>query len=204
MNQIQRSRKPWPDVPRLLQRRRHFQDLGDHSVASSVTAFLAWKAFLIVARGSSSGAEKDQCATLTSSMLSQHSDLWLPAVEFAKALKPLSRQTDMMLGDWYADPALSPREFENRVRWARRSIVKLNKDLSSGDRGEAVSKALTDHAYAIRSAVLAHGAIHSTGNLFELIVPAFEEFVSQVACAGYAERARIPLAEALEECRVIS
>jgi hypothetical protein len=191
-------------VPRLLQKRRDFRDLADPSVSSSVTAFLAWKAFLIVARGSSTGIEKIQCRHVVRATAATFPELRAPAKRFASALKAIAAGTPTTVADWYSDPALEADDTRKRVQWAKRSIAKLNETLSSDRVGDSVAEELADHVYAIRSAVLAHGAIHSTGNLFQLVVPAFEDFVSMVACAGYAQRAGITLTEALEECRVVS
>ena len=196
------SRRPWPDVPRLLQKRREFQHIGDQSVATSVTAFLAWKAFLIVARGSSSGPEKDQCEALVRRMLFKFPELWPTAENFVRTLKTLSTASSSEIADWYADPSLSKKKIEDRVSWARRSIVNMSGALAVRTHTDSQALELAGHAYAVRSAVLAHGAIHSTGNRFAIVVPAFEDLSSQIASAGYAERADIPLSVAFEECHV--
>lgn len=173
-------------------------------MATSVTAFLAWKAYLIVARGSVNGPEKVQCGRLATLMLGKFDELWPTAAAFAKALKPLTVASAVELTDWYADPSLPAKTIDKRVRWAKRSIASVNAAVERQARGDALAEELADHAYAIRSAVLAHGAIHSTGNRFQVIVPLFEEFTSRIACAGYADRAEISLQDAFEECRVVT
>ena len=52
--------RPFKDVPRLLQMRSEIQGkkIGEHET-SAVTAFLAWRAFLIVARQTEVCKEKD-------------------------------------------------------------------------------------------------------------------------------------------------
>lgn len=196
------ARRIWPDVARLLQKRREFRDIRDPNVASSVTAFLAWKAFLIVVRGSATGDEKDQCREVVTRALVEFPILWENAEHFVKSLRPLQSQSANVVGDWYAEPSWTEAQTKGRVAWATRSIGRLHEAMTRKDHRETFAGEIAEHAYAIRSAVLAHGAVHSTGNLFQLIVPRFEDFVARVACAGYAHRAQLPLKEAYEECNV--
>ena len=196
------TRRIWPDVARLLQKRREFLDIGDPTLASSVTAFLAWKAFLIVARGSTTGDEKSQCRRVVIEALDLYPALWANATSFVRALRPLQSASVNVVGDWYADPSRSQREVLSRVGWAQRSIGKLHAAMERKERDATFASDIADHAYAIRSAALAHGAVHSTGNLFQLIVPSFEDFVARVACARYASRAKLELIAAYEECNL--
>ncbi len=195
------TRLPWPDVPRLLQKRQDFLGL-EAALASSVTAFLAWKAFLIVARGGFQGSEKNQCSELISTALSRHPSLWPCARNFATSLKPLANESPAVVADWYAEESWEPDARERRVSWAKRTLREMAAANEHEKGGSRLLEHLSDHAYAVRSAVLAHGAIHTTANHFERIVPAFEVFVSHVACAGWAERARLSLDAAMMECRL--
>lgn len=194
--------RPWSDVPRLLRKRRQFADLGDRSLASSVTAFLAWKAFLVVARGSAAGEEKQQCISTVAEVLSQHPGLWTAAEAFGKALRALRQASPAVVTDWYCDAAWDQAKSKRHVEWALRSIREINERIAAGQRTSAEAAILADHMYAMRSAVLAHVSVQSTGNLFQHLVPPFEQLTCRVACAGYAQRAGLDLSAAESECDV--
>ena len=189
-------------MPRLLRKRREFGELTDQTVATSITAFMGWKAFLIVARGSHSGAEKAQCEATTVTVLNGFPELWQLTETFANRLRALRQESLPTAADWYCDPSWDQDQTEGRVRWAMRTIKELNEALTAGKRTPAVASLISDHVYAMRSAVLAHTSVQSTGNLFQHIVPSFEALVCALACGGYAARAKISLDQAKTECNV--
>jgi hypothetical protein len=196
------NRRPWPDVPRLLQKRRQFAELGDRSLASSVTAFLAWKALLVVARGSETGDEKQQCIRTVTMALSHHPEFWAEAESFTRALRALTQVSAAVVQDWYCDTAWEPDKSARHAEWATRSIREANELMAEGRKDATLAERVGDHLYAMRSAVLAHASVQSTGNLFQLVVPPFEQLTCHVACGGWADRAGIALDVAMEECDV--
>lgn len=195
-------RRPWPDVPRLLTKRSEFRQLlGDPELAGSVTAFIAWKAFLIVARGIAEGDEKRQVREVFRVALSPDRDvLWDAASRFASALRGIALDSPALIAEWYADQAWEPTKRDSSVEWAKRSIRRLSDGLNAKQRLPELAELLADHAYAVRNAVIAHGAVHTNANHFHRVVPAFEQLVCLVTCAGYAARAGLPLTIVLEEC----
>lgn len=194
--------RPFKDVPRLLQMRSEIQGkkIGEYET-SAVTAFLAWRAFLIVARQTEVGKEKDVCEKKIEEMLKQHNELKEVTEKFVKSLKPLIQQSENVVKDWYCDIAQEP-QYPFSVDTIRQKIKKMNEAFTHPEGWKGISRDITYHAYAIRNCVLAHGTMHSTGNLFQSIMPAFDNFVASIACAGYATQSKITFNEAKEECHV--
>jgi len=192
----------WPDVPRLLLQRKSFLDIRDTNVASSVTAFLAWKSFLIAARGSFPGPEKLKCVQTVQMALVDNPSLWKDAERFVTALRPLQRESANVVADWYAEPSWTKDAIRGCVERVQRDIGTAYDAIKRQDHTERVAELVGKQAYSIRSATLAHGAVHSTGTLFQRIMPAFEMFVARTACTAYAKRAELDLSTAYEECNV--
>ena len=191
----------WPDVQRLLLKRRDFTDLADRSVANSATAFLAWKAFLIVSY-SESAKEQDRCARTVLESLKTFKDLWEDASKFVVALRIFEKASPRLIAEWYCDTELSKEAQNLRVDWALRTIKQLGADVANGRREEKQAKLLAQHMYAMRNAVIAHGAVHTSNQLFQQIVPCFERLTCRVTCASYAIRAEISLEAAMEHLGV--
>lgn len=61
---------------------------------------------------------------------------------------------------------------------------------------------LGEDMYAVRSAVIAHASIQTTGNLFSNIVPPFGELAARATCGGIAIRASLPLQDILHTAHV--
>jgi|ERR1035437_4293991 hypothetical protein len=188
----------WPDVGRLLRKRREFVDLADKSVANSATAFLAWKALLIVSY-TESVKEQDRCATTVSNALENFTELWEDADKFVSALQVFERASPRQVAEWYCDSQLDAQAREKRVEWARRTIKLLKSDLSAGTRGKKQAQLVASHMYAMRNAVIAHAAVHSSDMVFQRIVPCFEHLTCRVTCGSYALRAAMSLEDAMRE-----
>lgn len=188
----------WPDVGRLLRKRREFAGLADKSVANSATAFLAWKAFLIVSYDESA-KEQDRCAATVINALEKFPELWADAEKFVLALQVFERASPRQVAEWYCDSQLDKQAQEKRVEWARRTIKLLKNDLSAGMKGEKQAERVASHMYAMRNAVIAHAAVHSSDMVFQRIVPCFERLTCRVTCATYALRAGMSLEDANRE-----
>jgi len=199
-----RPHRPWPDVPRLLKKRNDFRQLlGDATLAGSVTAFIAWKAFLIIARGSLDGDEKAQVRGLFRATMGADRDLlWIAASAFVTSLRGIAEGTPQSVADWYADQSWARAKRDGQVDWAKRSIGRLSAAFASGQRSAELAEQVADHVYAVRNAVIAHGAVHTNANHFQRVVPRFEHLTNLVTCAGYATRADLPLSTVMEECCV--
>lgn len=95
-----RKKRSFPDVHRLLWVREDFRALqGDG--ASSVPAFLAWKAFLIVTRLETGSTEKEKvCASCRASIEQMGLELDGRINEFAMALSSVNNVTDPVVAEW--------------------------------------------------------------------------------------------------------
>ena len=184
---------PFQDVSRLLQMRSEIREkkIGQFET-SAVTAFLAWRAFLIVARKATGGHEKDFCAKKIKDMLVQHNELKEVTERFVNSLKQFPQQTEEVIKEWYFQP--------DDVPLIMREIKSMNETCIKPEGWKTISWQLTQHLFAIRNCVLAHGTMHSTGNLFQSIMPAFDNFVASIACAGYATQFKIPFSQAKKDC----
>jgi hypothetical protein len=194
------ARKPWPDVPRLLQQRKKLGEVLGPTVASSVTAFLAWKAFLITAKSQGSGAERDRCRQRIADAIATSTECHLAADKFVAAREMSSAQSNMAVAEWFCleDTDASARDgIIRRFRTGMRRLSDRAPDalLSADDRAF-----VAEYCVRLRNSVLAHGSVHSTGNLFEIVVPRFDALVCLVACQGYSERLGVTFPEARAEC----
>jgi hypothetical protein len=200
------QKRPWQDVPRLLRARARFRtEFEDPNARSSVPAFLAWKALLIVAKGSSQGGERSQCAEAIKHAMASETLLRPHALAFVKNLQPFRSVSPAVVRDWYVDPQLEGPPARERVDYILRQIKRLapltEQPAGSSFREEHLAD-LADQVYAVRCAVIAHVSVLSTGNLFQTVVPAFEDLTAGVALSAWAERARLTLREAEAETGV--
>ena len=186
--------RPFSDVPRLLQMRSEIKGkkIGQFET-NAVTAFLAWRAFLIVARTATGGHEKNFCLKKIKATLEEHNELKEVTESFVNSLKQFTQQPEEVIKEWYSPP--------NDVTIIMREINDMNVECTKPG-GWKKPWPLTEHLFAIRNCVLAHGTMHSTGNLFQSIMPAFDNFIASIACAGYATQSKITFNKAKEECHV--
>lgn len=199
------KRLPWTDALRILRKRRDVgKGLSETSLADSIQAFLAWKAFIIVARGiTPAGREKNQCQELLRQALGGYEELLLPARQFVRGLEALSKQTDGLLQDWYCEEDWQPAEKTERITRMRKSVSRLAAERrEEGLRSARSSYDIGENMYAVRSAVIAHASVSTSGNLFPHIVGPFGELASLSACAGIALRAAVQLQEVIEQADV--
>lgn len=187
----------WPDVGRLLRARGQFRSYGTADAASSVPAFLAWKAFLLVARGTDEGSEPSQCAKLIAQSLEACAELTPRAVTLATNLQDFRRVSPAVVQMWFVPDSVGAEQATAEVQGMLRRIRSLERfGELNGANGSRAAYTLGGICYAIRNAVLAHVNVLSTGNLFQRIVPPFEELVAAVAVAGWAKRAGVSLGDA--------
>lgn len=197
---------PWADALRLLRKRQEIaQEIREPLLGDSVQAFMAWRAFLIVARGTYPGVrEKAQCQEMLRLALRDYPESQGPASALLKGLVVLSKQIPSTIAPWYTDDdsteeacrdALEKAQRRFRSYRAMEGIDEDNLDRLATDLGSDV--------YAIRSAVIAHASVTTSGNLFMAIVPAFTSLVAVCACAGIASRAAVPLAQVMKEAAAL-
>jgi hypothetical protein len=184
----------------LLKQREQIRGMIGRDVATSVTAFLAWKAFLITAKSVGTGSEKNRCIERIAAAVENELACRAAAAQFAFALQILCGKSNVAIAEWVA---VDDDDVEHRDR----VVLNFKRDihrLTPGAKGAPLAVedrfTIARAAFAIRNAVIAHGSVHSTGDLFGLVVPAFDEFVCAVACQGYAQRLAIPYEEANHEC----
>jgi hypothetical protein len=202
MNLVSPRKKPWPDVPRLLQARARLATVFDEGVVSSVTAFLAWKAFLITAKSLGTGAERDRCTERIRDAIASEPTCARAAARFATALEILSEQSNVAVAEWLVSDGDDADKRDRTVARFRREVGKLTSRGRSEPLAQPDRFSVAEWAFAFRNAVIAHGSVHSTGNLFRLLVPSFDEMVCAVACQGYSTQLGISFEEARDECNV--
>ena len=119
------------------------------------------------------------------------------------ALRPFRLGINRLtVSDWYLRPEeydlASQAEISNRVDSIVRRVIALVDKLDNTPRGQLhlLDNDITFHFYNVRNAVLAHAAVMSTGNLFAIVVPAFEHVAQSLAIAGWARRSGAPFDEA--------
>lgn len=195
------KKRPWPDVPRLLQMRQKVGDIQP-GIATSLTAFLAWKAFLITAKSVGTGSERERCVERLAEAQKQEAGCRIPAARFADALEVLVEQSNVAIAEWLAADDDDEATRDEKVATFKRKIQRLtprakNSGLALSDRWT-----IAEHAISLRNSIIAHGSVHSTGNLFQFVVPRFESFIAASACQGYAAKAGLTYEEALNECAV--
>lgn len=195
-----KKRKPWGDVPRLLQQRERISAMLGQDVAASVTAFLVWKAFLITAKSVGTGSEKDRCVERITSAIEQEAACRAAAGQFALALEILCEQSNAAIAEWFAVDDGEAEQRDAVVLNFKRNVRRFTPRAKGAPLPPQDRFTIAYAAFALRNAVIAHGSVHSTGNLFELLVPRFEALICAVACQGYAQRLEISFEEARDEC----
>lgn len=200
-----KPRLPWGDALRILRKRRDLVGgLSEPQLTDSIQAFLAWKAFAIVARGITPEArEKNQCQELMRITLPM-SALRNPALRFVRGLEALIEQSPALMSDWYCEEDWDASAKTRRVEEARRRVRRTSKSMKAGDGLQSPSTAydIGEDMYAVRSAVIAHASVHTGGNLFPHLVPPFGSLAALSACAGIAIRASVELDSVLEDADV--
>lgn len=172
--------------------------VGDlqQGIATSVTAFLAWKAFLITAKSQGSGSERDKCIPRIAEAIGAATECSSAAVAFASALEHLAAQSNAQIAEWLASDADEVPARDAKVARFKREVRRLSRRELDGSLSEEGRFLVAGCAFAIRNSVLAHGSVHSTDGLFAHVVPAFDEFVCAVACQGYAKQIGATFSEA--------
>ncbi len=185
-----KSKRRFPDVHRLLSARDNFRELQGEG-ASSVPAFLAWKAFLVVARLECGTSEKHKViASCRESITRFGPDLEESVKRFSVALSSVNNVPDSVVRDWYVSAEMyeqvSKSYIADEVAQARRRIARMQRAI---DRATSCSvfpcEEIGLELYRIRNVVLAHPRVLTGANLFETIVPAFEDLVYRLALAGW-------------------
>jgi hypothetical protein len=194
----------WPDIPRLLRARSLFRELGADT-SSSVPAFLAWKAFMVTTRAEEGTSERARCERAVAECLRQYPEDVEPALRsFIHALGPFRNGINRVaVGEWYITgdewDSLSAAEVKvriDRVLARLQRLLQTERQLGAGGLYEMADD-LTYHLYNVRNAVLAHAAVLSTGNLFPIVVPAFERAAEALALAGLSRRAGVAFRDAV-------
>jgi len=195
------KRKPWRDVPRLMQMRNRVGDL-QAGVATSVTAFLAWKAFLITAKSCGTGAERERCISRIAEAISLDHECQHVAGRFADGLLLLADQSNVAVAEWLAVDDDDEVTRDGRVARFKRDVRRMSPRARNSPLPIQDRFTIAECAVAFRHSVIAHGSVHSTGNLFQLIVPPFDDLVCAVTYQGYAQRLGLSLDEVKNDCTV--
>lgn len=174
-----------PDVGRLLRLRTKVKrELLGPDVASSITAFIAWKACLVAAATERGDDEQTQVESLLETALKQQPSLLRdPLMDFVQALRGLASPeiTPMVKQDWLEDPE-HPNlgsEVERVLRQLKTLETKLAQ-IPDNDLWRFASE-LTPHLRRVRHVVIGHARVMTTTVQFEKIVPAFEELTARLA-----------------------
>jgi hypothetical protein len=196
------------DVPRLLRAKEQFRSLSSIDAASSIPAFLAWKAFLIVARQESAPTEKRRCQDSVAETLKAFPDEVMgPTREFVENLQLLRNPrmaSPSVVEDWFIsmDDLTSLQRDQLTIQRERilRSIERLDRALQGDGRlllneGDAIGEQL----YRVRNSVIGHASVVTGMVLFDRIVPAFESLVSELALLGRARLGNISAYDARAE-----
>lgn len=202
MSPRRQLRKLWPDVPRLLTASHDFASADSPDTHYSVPAFMAWKALLIVVRGENEETEKRQCIESIHKSLSAYpKELRAPLAAFAKAADRFRSTSRNEMAEWFCSPG--DRNTSATVTATLKAIQSLQRVPSMPDEQlPGLSDELGAVLYNMRSAVIAHAAVFTRSNLFDVVVPAFTRLVAGLAMAGWAGRAGASWAEAEEVANV--
>lgn len=195
-------RLPWSDALRILRKRQELvRDLKEAELKDSIHAFLAWKAFAIVARGTTPEArEKNQCQELMRLALPAAPEMKEPARLFVRGLEGLVSQSPALMEAWYCEEDWAIEEKQRRTTDAKRRVRRLAPKVHAGDLDDPeTAYDIGENMYSVRSAVIAHASVHTGGNLFPHIVVPFGKLAAMTACVGIALRAEVPLQIVLSE-----
>lgn len=204
-----KMRRFLPDVPRLLKSKDQFRTLASPDAASSIAAFLAWKAFLLVARAETDASEKRRCQSSVVKTLRHFPDELFPNVRaFADTLQlfrdPRAASAEVF-NEWFISlddaAALSRDEIARERGRIARSIERLGHLTNTESTALLVSEGalLGEQLYRIRNSVIGHASVVTGMVLFDRIVPEFERVVSDLALFGRARLASMTAEEALKE-----
>jgi hypothetical protein len=198
--QVQDKRLRFRDAVRLLEKRRTFEsEVSDPAHYLSISAYLSWRAFIIVSRGTCDGSsETEKTQQLIVRAFLDHPGLQRYLIPFAKAIREIARASDITMREWYCDPDLPGDVQSRRVEDARRRIKRIVHDvLGDGTLSINTCYDIGQDIYAIRSAVIAHASITTGGNLFDATVESFADVVAIASCAGIADRSKLPVDEVM-------
>lgn len=156
---------------------------------------------MVTTRAESGEGERDRCrVSMEESLRLFSGELEAVVRSFAGAIKSFRlSQNRVAVAEWYLLPdnlatATRPQTVDDIV--ARVSRFTSSVERTSQRDLHRVARELSFHAYNVRNAVLAHISVLSTGNLFSVVVPAFERLSERFAVAAWARRAQAPFAEA--------
>jgi hypothetical protein len=181
-------RKPlMPDVPRLLALKQQVRRsvLGEDT-ASSVAAFIAWKALLLISNAQPGSGEADRIQAGVRTSLRSSPGQLRPAVQsFVGALKRLSASdvTPSVRAEWMEDP----RGEEEDIDAVLRSVKHLANQISRAPDEElwTLAPAIALNLRRVRHVVIGHVRVTTGSPLFSAIVNPFENLVTQLAELQY-------------------
>jgi hypothetical protein len=171
-----------PDVLRLIELKRKVRELvlGEET-ASSVAAFIAWKA-LLLASNVERGSEHERLQAATANCLRNYpNELRSSLTAFVLALRHLSGPdiTPAIRADWIGDPRGVGQEVERVLRDIKQLVIVLpktaDKDLPK------LARSIAAHLARIRNVVIGHAQVTTGTPLFPIIVRPFEDLVTKVA-----------------------
>jgi hypothetical protein len=182
---LTKKRPRLAEVDRLLRLKQTARiTLLRPDVASSVAAFIAWKALLLAANAENGPNERQRLRKAVRGALQAEPNALRPAVEeFVEGLQRLSRSdvTPMVRRDWFAqEGAVGQREqADDVIRSAKRLRRRLT-ELQDGDVAE-ISSELVDRMCDVRNAVIGHVRVTTETPFFGTIVTPFETLAASVA-----------------------
>jgi len=96
----------------------------------------------------------------------------------------------MVVEEWYViKDELSQLSADSRiarVQSKQRKLKRLFDQVRGSESIADLGPQIADELYDIRNSVLAHVSVLSTGNLFDVVIPRFEQLVADVATCGWA------------------
>jgi hypothetical protein len=180
---VSRKNSRVPDVPRLLALKHQVREsiLGEET-ASSVSAFIAWKALLLASQAEVGGSEIARLKATVVECLRRYPKELRPALtSFVVALTRVSGPdvTPSVKSEWMGDPG----ELAGEVDRVLRSVKQLSRRLpeTPDDRLWTLAEEVALRLRQIRHVVIGHARVTTGTPLFATIVKPFEELVTQLA-----------------------
>jgi hypothetical protein len=171
------------DVPRLLALKRQVRALVlGEDTASSVAAFIAWKAMLLVSNAQAGSGESERVKAGVTMCLRNHPEQLRPALRsFMAALKRLSASdvTPSVRGEWIEDCREDGQDVDSILRSVRQLAEQLPG--TPDDRLWTLGPAVALNLRRIRHVVIGHARVTTGTPLFAAIVNSFEDLVTELA-----------------------
>lgn len=180
---VPKAREIVPDVPRLLRLKQQVRTsvLGDET-ASSIAAFIAWKAFLLASMVEEGGDEADRVERTVAACLRHYPvQMRPPLASFVVGLKRLSGPdiTPALRMEWLGQPQKIGNEVERIVRSVKRLVRELPE--TPDDKLWMIAPSVGEHLRHVRHVVIGHARVTTGTPLFPMIVRPFEDLVAQLA-----------------------